>query len=356
MSTLFFIGNGFDINCGLNTRYTDVYKKYINEKSTTEVIKKFKDNISADFETWGDFEIAMGTYAQNLNSEAEFLECIRDFANYMENYLIEENNRLRELLNDENILFAVLKEMGRSFESFYADISHNIDMTMKQRSATYHAGFNAISFNYTDIFDVLWKGVLESHNNRPVIHIHGVLKDGPVFGVDNIEQIKASYELTKKGKRGFIKPIFNNEYDEQRVADAKEKIKNALSICAYGVSLGDSDLFWRNEIIDWLKADKEHHLFVYQYCFSKVKYRTITEKLDIEDDAKEQLLSEWGINQEDGLYDQIHIPCGKNIFNIEAVIKEEMRKSDTKRKLELKKKIEKGEMFVRENGQKVILT
>lgn len=355
MSTLFLIGNGFDINCGMNTRYTDVYKMYIHEKSNTDVIKNFKEYILADFDTWGDFEIAMGKYAQSLNSETEFLECIRDFANYMEKYLIEENQRVKQLLNDETILLAILKEMRNSFGGFYSDISHNINSTMKQRNATYYAGFNAISFNYTDIFDTLWDIVLAPYA-KPVIHIHGVLEDGPVFGVDNISQIKSSFELTKKGKRGFIKPIFNDNFDEQRVTDAKRIINNAMTICVFGMSLGESDLTWRNEIIDWLKTDKEHHLFVYQYNYSKTKFRTITEKLDIEDDAKELLLPTWGINPADEIFDQIHIPCGKNIFNVGDVIKAELHKSDIKKKQELKKKIDKGERFIKENEQKVIIT
>lgn len=357
MSTLFLIGNGFDINSGMNTRYTDVYKKYINEESDSVVIKRFKENIESDFETWGDFEMAMAKYARNLNNEAEFLECIRDFARYMEQHLIEENNKLIQLLRDENVLKAVIKEMEQSFKTFYTDISHNIDMIMSRRSATYFGEFRAISFNYTNIFDVLWKAVLRQvPYTDSVTHIHGVLQDGPVFGVDNIGQINANYELTRKGKRGFIKPVFNSAYDEQRVIEAKRKIKNALTICAYGISLGDSDLSWRNEIIEWLKIDKEHHLFVYMYQFSKGKYYTVAEKLDIEDDAKEQLLSEWGIENSDEIYEQIHIPCGKNIFNIEAAIKEELRKSDTRKQLELQEQIEKGEKFVKANDAKVILT
>lgn len=357
MSTLFLIGNGFDINCGMKTKYTDVYKKYINEESGSAVIKKFKESIAADFATWGDFEMAMAEYAQKLNGEAEFLECIRDFAKYMEQHLSEENNRLKQLLKDENVLMAVVKEMERSFKTFYTDISHNIDVIMEKRHATHFMGLRAISFNYTNIFDILWKEILKHViNDESVTHIHGVLQDGPVLGVDNVDQINANYELTRKGKRGFVKPVFNSAYDEQRVVEAKQKIKNASTICAYGISLGNSDLSWRNEIIEWLKADKGHHLFVYMYKFSKEKYFTVTEKLDIEDDAKEQLLSEWEIENPNELFDQIHIPCGKNIFNVENVLKEEMQKSEERKQLELQKRIEKGEKFVQQNGQKVILT
>ena len=59
MGTLFLIGNGFDINCGMHTRYTDVYKGYVEERSTSENLRKFKRTISANIENWGDFEMAM---------------------------------------------------------------------------------------------------------------------------------------------------------------------------------------------------------------------------------------------------------------------------------------------------------
>lgn len=339
MSTLFLIGNGFDLNCGMKTGYTDVYKKYINEASTSNVIKGFKKTIADDFKTWGDFEMAMAEYAQYLDNESEFLECIRDFAGYMEKHLLEENKRIKRLLRDKKTFDAVVKEIEYSLKNFYTKISHNIDITMEKRDATFFTAFRAISFNYTDIFDILWNEALRYYrNNVPITHIHGILGDGPVFGVDNINQIKANYELTRKGKRGFIKPIFNSEYDEYRVIEAKQKIKDAMTICAYGMSLGDSDLCWRNEIIKWLKADKEHHLFVYKYNFSKSNYSTVAQKLDIEDDAKEQLISEWGIDTGDEMLNQIHIPCGKNIFNVEAVLAKELNRIGAGEELEPNKK------------------
>ena len=51
-------------------------------------------------------------------------------------------------------------------------------------------------------------------------------------------------------------------------------------------------------------------------------FRTADEKMDKEDDEKEKLLAEWGVTNEE-LLDQIHIPCGRNIFNIEKKLMEE---------------------------------
>ncbi len=353
MSTLFLIGNGCDINCGMKTRYTDVYKGYINENAATENLKKFKETISSDIENWGDFEMAMARYAGGLRNEAELLECVRDFAKYMERHLLKELNDFKKKLSNEQIYNAVLKEVADSFSSFYLGISHNVNEIMESRNVMRISNMEAISFNYTDAFDVVFAEYVTSFrfNKKTVIHVHGRLQDDPVFGIDNVEQIRTSYSLSRKGKRGFIKPVFNEEYDRLRVQMAKARIENADTICIYGMSLGDSDLSWRNEIVEWLRKNEGHHLFIYKYSLSDAEYRTAGEKMDIEDDEKEHLLSEWGINNDDAIYEQIHIPCGKNIFNIEKVIEAEEIKQENyrKKKAELKERLEPGRGFVEQS-------
>ncbi|MBR5952225.1 MAG: hypothetical protein IKZ85_03035, partial [Pseudobutyrivibrio sp.] len=77
MDIVFLLGNGFDLNCGLKTSYKDMYAGYIESKSQSEVIAKFKDEISGDIDSWADFELEMAEYASKLNSGRELLECIR---------------------------------------------------------------------------------------------------------------------------------------------------------------------------------------------------------------------------------------------------------------------------------------
>lgn len=341
MSVLYLIGNGFDLNCGMRTRYTDVYEKYIKTLSKTETIKKFKDCISGSFDNWGDFEMAMAEYAKCFKNEEEFLECIRDFAEYMEKHLTIENEKIKKIIQDKNIQKSVIEEADRSFTSFYYGINHNVDDMMEDRNVRYIKEIDVVSFNYTDVFDIIIYMYAKNHGIRSnvVTHIHGELGDGPVFGVNNVEQIKTEFALSRKGKRAFVKPIFNGEFDQRRVTDAQNKIRNAQTICIYGMSLGDSDLLWRNEIIEWLRKSTINQLFLYKYDFSDVQYRTVDEKMSIEDDAKEQLLIEWGMDSDDPIFEQIHIPCGKNIFNFGKVIE------DVENKL-FEEKINKGEEFI----------
>jgi len=355
MSTLFLIGNGFDVNCGMKTRYSDVYEKYVKEDSSSDIIKRFKKEIDSNIENWGDFEMAMAKYSRYMRNEEEFLECVRDFANYMEIYLVEEVERFKQKIEKDWIENVVQEEFAKAFSTFYMGISHNVNDIMESRNAKYIGEINVISFNYTDIFDILWDEFYRRlrYIKNKIVHIHGTLQDDPVFGVDNVDQIEKGYMLSRRGKRGFVKPFFNDEYDRQRIQQAKMLIESANTICTFGMSLGDSDLTWRNTLIEWLKASEDNHLFIYQYKLSESKYRTVSEKMDIEEAEKERILSKWRVDDSDSIFEQIHIPCGKNIFNIGKVIENVEKEKREKERIILLNRLEAGETYVNQHLQDV---
>ena len=103
------------------------------------------------------------------------------------------------------------------------------------------------------------------------------------------------------------------------------------------MSLGDSDLTWRNMLLEWLKSDSSNHLFIYDYNYSKKQYKTVPNRMADEDKAKTKILNTWGVEQVDSFVEQFHVVCGKNIFNIGDVIK----KSEEKRR-----RIDKGKRYV----------
>ena len=45
MNIVYMLGNGFDINIGMDTRYSDFYKYYNNVSTSNEKIKKLKNSI-----------------------------------------------------------------------------------------------------------------------------------------------------------------------------------------------------------------------------------------------------------------------------------------------------------------------
>ena len=98
MGVTFLIGNGFDLNLGMKTRYTDMYDSYIKSESKSTVIYKFKKDLQKEehnhYQNWSDFEMGMAKYAKNFNNENELIECVSDFKAFLESYLAQEERRL----------------------------------------------------------------------------------------------------------------------------------------------------------------------------------------------------------------------------------------------------------------------
>ena len=149
-----------------------------------------------------------------------------------------------------------------------------------------------------------------------LIHIHGKLSQDWVLGVDNLEQFSnIPFPITENFKHCFIKPYFNQTFDKNRVAQAAKIIHQSDVLCIIGMSLGDSDLTWKNEIINWLSESPEHHLFYYSLEMMEKTKITAFDRVRLESEAKQQLCSKLGINNED-YFEQIHIPISKWLFNI----------------------------------------
>lgn len=321
MITLFMIGNGFDLSCGMKTRYTDVYHEYIKIENSSETIQRFKREIEKNIDTWSDFEYAMSQYASVLSDEKDFIECVDDFLQYLGMYLGKQEEMYCAYCKKQEIADEIKNEMISSVGSFFTGVTKNIDYVMRERNAGIISNIRAISFNYTGVFDAYYACAHEKGIDPvfPIIHIHGNVTD-PAIGMDNEDQIDTPYSITDRFRSHFIKPYFNKQYDARRVDDALSLIDRASTICVFGMSLGESDLMWRNKLIEWLGSSKENHLFLYDYELSQISYRTVQERMDIEREAKENKFQSWNVKDVESISDRFHIVCGKTIFELEKAI------------------------------------
>ena len=337
----FLIGNGFDCACGLKSRYLDTYDGYIKSESATKRIADFKKIIEKNIATWADFEMKLAEYAHTFNNESELIECICDYKEYLNTYLLQEQQRFLGFGKGiGSVESAVRLEMAKSLFYFFEGLIPNdkqaVLSALNDARAIY---YQFISFNYTTVFDELISDVFshdelaslskKSISHYPVIHIHGRLNNDVVLGVDNESQLsEVQYSLSSRGKRNILKPDFIDQYDTQRKKNALMCIQSSTVICAYGVSLGESDLSWRKALAEWL-FDRSHHLVYYRHSLSSKRYpaTAITQKMDDEEDYKEVLIKTlFGEEISDDLHEQlakqIHIPVGTNIFNISTAKQE----------------------------------
>lgn len=67
MNVTYIIGNGFDLNLGLKTRYQDFYDYYMTKTSPNSQVELLKDTIKQDgYELWSDLEIGLGRISASM--------------------------------------------------------------------------------------------------------------------------------------------------------------------------------------------------------------------------------------------------------------------------------------------------
>lgn len=321
MGVTFLIGNGFDLSLGMKTRYTDMYDSYIKSKSKSTVIEKFKKDLQKEeynhYGNWSDFEMGMAEYAKTFSSEDDFVECIRDFKGHMVKHLKKEEERILELINDDSYAIRLIKTLQHSLDSFYYGLTQN-DMNRLSRIVHNNkTDNNYITFNYTSTLEAFFELRAKHHKlfTSPPIHIHGKLNKDVVLGIDNTEQLNGiQFSLTRKGGRAFVKTLFNEQYDNERVENAKRVISQSSIVCVYGFSMGESDKTWNDLLANWLIESPDHHLVVYQYDNNEYNYYNYDEIMDIEDERRFELLKKLRINNAT-VFNQIHIPVGNDIFD-----------------------------------------
>ena len=205
MEIAYLIGNGFDLNLGLKTKYDDFYNYYINNHTTSiKSVLKFKGEIETYIKSksdnlninWSDLEIALGKYTVELSSFEDLELIYQDLNINLRNYIkqqelslnIQDNIKLkRDLIFPFNNLREIDKSYVQTYISRFKKEDFNIDI---------------ITFNYTNSFEKIIGNkkvnhlkVGYNHRGKPcwlnsILHIHGNIDDNIIFGVNDVSQLE----------------------------------------------------------------------------------------------------------------------------------------------------------------------
>ena len=349
MNIVFLVGNGFDVNVGLKTRYSDILKKYLKLKSADPRIVSFKKEIAGNIEYWSDFEKRMGEYTKDFNGSNldEMIDnyqfCINDFSNSMIRFLKKEEARAN-LAGKESLIVEAFKKSIIDFYFLLEDNPRQIiaNMISNRRFVKY----SCISFNYTNVFKKCYK-VFKSDKSIPrymsqkvknsrriisyatssflgdVFYIHGTLDNDFILGVDNKEQIaNEGFRSDSRIADVFIKPLANYSLDNQNNASAARAIDSADVFCVYGMSIGETDKIWWERIAENLKNSNHKRLVIFVW---EPKFNTIlaSEKINFIKNKRNTFLTAASCQNENNISDRIHIVINsKKMFNINLVTKE----------------------------------
>ncbi len=275
----FMIGNGFDRQLGLDTRYDQFLEWYIKQPSQNDNIDQYKADLSRDRSSqwWSDAEIAMGEHLGGFNSETidNYYERVRDFKIKLGDYLKNQ---------EEKCDFTNAKIIGDRFARFLLNYQNDIFLKDKVRSLfsiRHSMSFNFINFNYTNTLKQLveltkstrdngrlYENKINSNNYAigelgQVVPIHGTLDSSIIMGVNDESQLAVSPDLlSTRLKRTLIKQEINTALGRKEDTEGTILIRSSDIIAVFGLKLGETDKKWRDLIAEWLN-DKNHIIVVF---------------------------------------------------------------------------------------------
>jgi hypothetical protein len=235
-SVALVIGNGYDLDLGLNTRYSDFIDAIEKQKddfafNANEHLKNnelflYLSKIEDENYKWIDAEYELGEYIKlcekkisehiSQKQKKQAKEIIRktksdyfELKEYLKSYLMNIEN------NDE-----------RFQRKYYASSAYRLTKDLLN-SDTKH--FEVISFNYTNSF-LSFSKLFDNNIEKKIKHVHGNLKTDIVFGIDDKTVISKDFVYILKS---YDKNTLNINYNKL--------LNNSNKIIFFGYSLGESD-------------------------------------------------------------------------------------------------------------------
>lgn len=332
MNITFFIGNGFDLNIGLKTRYQDFYKYLYNKSPDDKLVKSIKNN----YELWADLESGLGEYLKNVNTDVE----VEEFLDSKE--LIEDCLMQYLILENSCIGYPNKKQIAESFRNnivgFYKFFSPKEQQHYKNLEGdTKQISYQFIDFNYTTVLDSLvsiaeknlnpfsnhnYKGSAFSDYIVKPLHIHGDITGGMILGVNDISQIN-NEKLRNNADivDCMLKKNLNEDAGCFRIKNAQAILDNSMYVCVYGMSIGDTDNMWWQSIISWLTQNNSRRLVLFLKDNAKVANSAGAQTRFSK--KKRQMFTKHGIDVTEKVFNtiskQIIIIPNAPIFNIEGL-------------------------------------
>lgn len=331
MNIVFLIGNGFDLNLGMKTRYSDFFDYYINKHADdsrgyiSDFVQEIKDNGKITGNDWSDFELSFGRYSGHFgeNNYEDYIGLWEDVHGELARYIrLQENFPIstRLLGNPDAAEFLAKPDnfLERETRQHFKKLRNEVGFSPNSR-------IDIINFNYTKTFEALygWNNSAKNYllndgkcvTVNSVTHIHGTTNKHMILGVDNLSQLGCVEAIRNQDriKHRLVKPIANKNTRTMRDQDCARRIAEANIICIFGMSLGETDETWWKLVAKRLKApDAMLIIFTKNNKISEGKeYLSV----ELEDEMIKKFLNVSGI-VDSNLAEKIKIGFNSDIFGI----------------------------------------
>lgn len=319
MNITYLIGNGFDISIGLDTRYKDFYNYLLENNDCTEgtsnnIIEKINDD-----ELWSDLEMALGDYVESIVTEEDlniFMIEKNEIENKLKEYLKIQQERI---IWDQETLDKSRVEFDKAVKDF-SFVEDSFDNEFIQEMSKALIFINIINFNYTNIIKKI------ANVNKELLYLHGTLDANIILGVNDAEQIKNNkYKNTEDMVLSMCKREMMNHDSKKRFENAKELLnENTDYVFMYGISIGETDRFWWDLIVNALMEGKIKKVVIFWYDADiDSQFRTRVRKM--QEDVKNKFLGKR--HRENNIRNNIEVIINSPIFNsVQSIIKDSIEK------------------------------
>ncbi len=324
MSNLtFIIGNGLDVSLKLNTSYRDFYE-YVKEHKLHPTNSIYAAIEKENPEWWADFELGLGRFTNNIELITEKQR--PKWSETLNNELDEIKRDLKSYIREQNKLADEhIPNINFERESFYRGLEiGQMSNVFRRLSDGGSTAIRFVTLNYTDVLEKLFPKVGQTivgkkyHIANPVHHIHGSIDRKISLGVNDASQI-SSY-IDDEEKNFLIKPELIRLMNDGRIETLTEYISNSDIIVLFGVSIGATDKYIWNMVIDWLEIHTRGMLIIHHYERDlDVSDLTERESLLLSDRVKNKFLSYSDLDSEDKnkLKNKIYVvPNTSELFTI----------------------------------------
>lgn len=281
LNITFITGNGFDLGLGLKTSYQNFYKSSICtiKKMTSGLAKAIKDRYDEN-DQWFDIENILLEYARkSLDKGVEEVE--KDKNDF---YTIKEELRKYIERQDNRFWF---RHQNRRRNMLPARVCDAIKELISDMSFPPYLNepLNLFSFNYTRIEQFYDTLSYFSTNSPRLLHnccdTQGGRKPEIILGIydENIKNTKYGF-LCKDNQEGYDATPLN------------KSLKNSLNIILYGVSLGENDYHYFQDLFNEICRDEEYQKHVWIFTRGNKDKESLIDKISIgTNKSKEFLLS-----------------------------------------------------------------
>lgn len=244
LNTLFIIGNGFDINHGIKSKYSD-FREWLEVHGDKNLIFFLEYFFSNTTDVWSNLEEALGTY-----NEEDMLDFYnpKSEINYDRSYLYVDS--VTDMPKD------VVSPNIDLFKEYYKEWVESVDISCASKKFNLSNEALYLNFNYTDTLETVYN-IMPSN----ILHIHGsrLNKDEYIVGhncfrnpLDTYDESKLYFESDALSRIiEFMNSLRKNPEDIiKRNENFFFKLSNIQQIIVYGHSMSSIDWPYFKKIID----------------------------------------------------------------------------------------------------------